>query len=105
MNIERPALLGATHHKYKPQVLCSRPLQCVTLLPIRGFRTGFIGLGKYALLDEDIADEAVDDVGADGGVSARPQHHSGRGQDLESIQHGVAAGQGLVVVPQEVRAL
>jgi hypothetical protein len=79
---------GATYDENEPQVLRRRPLQRVALLLVCRLRARVLGLGQYALLDEDIADQAVDDIGPDGRVGARPQDDAGRGQYLEGIQHG-----------------
>lgn len=74
------------------QLLCLGPLEGVALLAVGGLGARIVRVRLHALLDEDVADEAVDDVGADVGVLARPQHDARRGQDLERVQHCQAGG-------------
>ncbi len=62
------------YYKDESHVLGGSPFDCIALLPVRGFCASVVILGLYALLDEDIADQAVDDVGTDGDVGARPEH-------------------------------
>lgn len=75
-----------THHKNEPKLLCPPPFQCVFLLLECG--RSAVGGGNF-FLDENLVDQAVDDVGADGGVGPRPQHYAGGRNDFESVQHGL----------------
>lgn len=79
--------------KDQTQVLGRRPLQRVLFLLERGVsrRQGVLGRlcdRASAVLDEDVVDQAVDNVATDGRIRLGPEHHPGRGQDLEGIQHG-----------------
>jgi hypothetical protein len=58
--------------KDEAEVLGRRPLQRVALLAVRRFRAGVLGLRLDALLNKNVADQAVDHVCADGGVGTRP---------------------------------
>lgn len=73
--------------EYEAEVFCLRPLHRVSLLLVRGFRPAVLGLWQCALLDKDLADQAVDYVRADGDICARPQDDARGGDDLECVEH------------------
>jgi hypothetical protein len=93
--------------EYEAEVFCLRPLHCVALLLVRGFRPAVLGLWQCALLNEDLADQAVDDIRADGDICARPQDDARGGDDLECVEHcqvimavgGVRQARAVVSVP------
>lgn len=72
------------HNENQPEVVRSDPLERVRVLLV----VFPISPGLYALLDQHIADEAVDDAGVHRGIFFRPQEDSGGGDDLERVQGG-----------------
>ncbi len=82
---------GQTYDKDDAELLGKCPAQAVLVVLVRG--VGGRGCAVLCasdgalLLNEDIRDEAVDDRGADSRVAARPEHHPGRVDDFESVQH------------------
>lgn len=72
------------HNENQPEVVRGDPLERVRVLLV----VFPIGPRLRALLDQHIADEAVDDAGVHGGVFFRPQEDAGGGDDLKGVQGG-----------------
>lgn len=86
MRIAREA--DNTHHKAESYVLGTRPLECVSIFPIALRFSVMAALQVPLLLNQDIRDQVVDDVGGEvGGVMSAPEDDAGGGEDLERIQH------------------
>lgn len=72
------------HNENQPEIVRGDPLERERVLLV----VFPISPGLHALLDQDIADEAVDDAWVHGGIFFRPQENAGGGDDLEGVQGG-----------------
>ena len=80
-----------THHKTESDVLGTRPLEGISIFAVALRFSVLVALQVSLLLDQDIRDQVVDDVGGEvGGVMSAPEDDAGRGEDLERIQHDCA---------------
>lgn len=71
-----PLLRCRTYDKNEPNILCGSPFESITIFFVRWLGTGIVGLGLDALFNEDVSDQAVDDVCADRDIGAGPKHDS-----------------------------
>lgn len=76
--------LRVAYNENQAKVVGSGPLERVRVLLVK-FP---ISARLHTLLDQDIADEAVDDAGVHGGVLLRPEENAGCGDDFEGVQSG-----------------
>lgn len=72
------------HNENQPEVVRGDPLEGVRVLLV----VLPISPGLHTLLNQHVADEAVDDAGVHGCVFLRPQEDTGGGDDLEGVQGG-----------------
>lgn len=72
------------HNENQPEVIRGDPLERVRVLLV----VFSISPRLHALLDQHVADEAVDDAGVHGCIFLRPEEDAGGGDDLEGVQSG-----------------